>query len=197
MIRNRLSISGFEKAKSRKQRLGELVMRPLEHGRAARREILQHLHGVRVVECNATLLEVHQHPHRIWHCPSGQGHVAVVVPCRKMPVPKLHTPGESVPAQFCTLLLPFPVQAAVSHAHSPGSAAVNIHFPVTLTRGYRRRAQGTADLIELQRLARSRAVVRGDVKAPPTRIRFDLFVAGCPVNHHRSGVWQEKCSDTD
>lgn len=192
MIWNTLSISGFEKAKSRKHGLGELMLCPLEHVGAARWEILQHLHGICVVERNTTLVVVHKHAHLVWCCPSGQGQVPVIVPSRETPVPKLQTPWESVPAQFCAFVLPFPVQATVHHAHSPGRAAVNVYFPVTLTRAYSGRAQGTAGLIELKRVARSRAVIRRDEKAPPTRSDLDLSVADCPVNHHLSGGWQEK-----
>lgn len=166
------------------------MMRPLEHVRAARWEILQHSHGICVVEHNTTLVVVHEHAHLVWRCPSGQGQVAVIVPSRETPVPKLQTPRESVPAQFCAFVLPFPVQATISHAHSPGRAAVDIYFPVTLTRVDGGRAQGTAGLIELKRAARSRAVLGRDEKAPPTWSHLDLSVADCPVNHHLIGGWQ-------
>lgn len=110
---------------------------------------MQHLHSVCVIEHDTTLVEVHKHAHLVWWRPSGQNQVAVVVPHRETPFPELQTPRESVPAQFCRSVLPVPAQASVSHAHGPGSAAVNLYFPVMLTRAYSGRAQGTAGLIEL------------------------------------------------
>lgn len=80
VIWNRLPISGFKKAESRKDGLGEVMMRSLEHASAARREIMQYLHSACVVERDTPLLEVHEHAHFVWRCPSGHNHVAIVVP---------------------------------------------------------------------------------------------------------------------
>lgn len=87
MIRNRLRISGFEKAKRGKHGLGELMMCPLEHGGAAHGEVMQDLHSICVVECNTALVEVHEHAHLVWWRPSRHDQVAVVVPHRETPVP--------------------------------------------------------------------------------------------------------------
>lgn len=100
VIRDRLPISGFEKAESGKDGLGELMMRSLEHAGAARGEVMQHLHGACVVERDATLVEVDEHAHFVCRNAGRHQQVAVVVPRRETPVPKLQTPRESVPSQF-------------------------------------------------------------------------------------------------
>lgn len=183
----------FQKAYSRVQRFGELVMSPVEHRRHGCREFLQDNHGVCIVENQLALVIIHPHSHfsKQTLADPMTHHMAVVVPSPQVPVPELHTPWVPVAAQFGTLVPALSLQAGVRYTHSPGSAAAYVDLPVAVTGCNGWRAQSATHLIKLQRVLRSGASTTWEEHSPPLWSHRDLTVASVPVCQHRGGIWNE------